>query len=208
MIGRIAMAIGLSFLAGFVDALGFMHLGGYFVAFMSGNSTQMAAGLPDGVASAVMPGSIIGLFLLGVIGGTLLEQRLPSWVALLVLALVLGVAALLSMMRLDDTAVLVTPFVMGAMNTVVRHGQGSMAVTFMTGNLVRFGQNLVLAFQGGGRWAWLPFLLLWIGLIAGVFCGVIAYEEMGLVALWLPMIGLIGLAFITVAVRPRQTNGT
>lgn len=208
MIGRIAMAIALSFLAGFVDALGFMHLGGYFVAFMSGNSTQMAAGLPDGLAGAVLPGSIIGLFVLGVIVGTLIEQRLTMAAGLLVLALALGIAALLSLMTFDFIAVLMTPFVMGAMNTVVRHGQGSMAVTFMTGNLVRFGQHLVYAFQGGGRWAWLPFLLLWIGLIAGVFCGVLAYEEMGLAALWLPMIGLIGLAIITIAIRSRKPNGT
>ena len=47
MIRRVAMAVALSLLAGFVDALGFMHLGGYFVSFMSGNSTQMAAVLPE-----------------------------------------------------------------------------------------------------------------------------------------------------------------
>lgn len=196
MIARVAIAVALSFMAGFVDALGFMHLGGYFVSFMSGNSTQMAAALPDGVAGALLPAAIIGLFVLGVILGTLLEQRFSSAVGLLILACLLGIASALSAMKLDDAAILVTPLVMGAMNMVLRSGQGGMAVTYMTGNLVKLGQMIVAAFQGGGNWAWLPYLLLWLGMVAGVFCGVIAYGEIGLVALWLPTIGLIGLALL------------
>lgn len=194
MIARVAMAIALAFLAGYVDALGFMHLGGYFVSFMSANSTQMAAALPDGLAGAVLPASLVGLFVLGVVAGAVLEQRVEVPAGLLVLAAVSGGAALLSVMKLDDIAVLMTPFVMGAMNTVLRAGQGGMAVTYMTGNLVRFGLGMVAAFQGRGRWTWLPYLLLWAGLLAGVFCGVLAYEEIGLAALALCSAGLVGLA--------------
>jgi len=201
MIGRVTMAVCLSFLAGFVDALGFMHLGGYFVAFMSGNSTQMAAGLPDGFAGAVMPASIIGLFVLGVILGTLLDQNFSTSIGLLVLAAILGLSASLAYMGLNNEAIFATPVVMGAMNTVIKTGQGIMAVTFMTGNLVKFGQSLVLAFQGGGRWAWLPYLLLWLGLIGGVFCGVLVYDQIGLAALWVPAGGLVVLAFARLVVR-------
>ncbi|MBX3580968.1 MAG: DUF1275 family protein [Rhizobiaceae bacterium] len=203
MIARIAIAVGLSFLAGFVDALGFMHLGGYFVAFMSGNTTQMASALPDGLAGAVLPASLIGLFVAGVVAGTLMEQRFSSSLGLLVLAALLGLAAAVSAMKLENVAVLATPFVMGAMNTVLRTGQGGMAVTYMTGNLVKLGQTIVAAFQGGGPWGWLPFLLLWIGMISGVVSGVIAYGEIGLVALWLPTIGLIALAFVRMIPRLR-----
>lgn len=39
------LAIGLSLLAGYVDAIGFQWLGGYFVSFMSGNGTMLALGL-------------------------------------------------------------------------------------------------------------------------------------------------------------------
>ena len=35
----------LSGLAGFVDAIGFIKLGGFFVSFMSGNSTRLAVAL-------------------------------------------------------------------------------------------------------------------------------------------------------------------
>lgn len=201
MIGRVAMAIALSFVAGFVDALGFMHLGGYFVSFMSGNSTQMAAVLPDGLAGAILPAALISLFVLGVMVGTLVEQRFSTTLGLLLLAALLGIATALAAMRMDDAAIMVTPFVMGAMNTVLRSGQGAMAVTYMTGNLVKLGQTIIAAFQGGRRWAWLPFLLLWLGLLSGAVCGALAYGEMGLVALWLPTVGLIGLAFVRLAPR-------
>lgn len=201
MIRRVAMAVALSLLAGFVDALGFMHLGGYFVAFMSGNSTQAAAVLPDGLAGAVLPLALIVLFVLGVMLGTLAEQRLSTSLGLLVLAALLGVATALAAMRLDDAAIMLTPFVMGAMNTVLRSGQGAMAVTYMTGNLVKLGQAVVLALQGGPRWTWLPYLLLWLGLLVGALCGALAYGEIGLVALWLPAAGLIGLAFMKLTPR-------
>lgn len=201
MIARVAMAVALSFLAGFVDALGFMHLGGYFVAFMSGNSTQMAAVLPDGLAGAVLPAALVCLFVLGVMVGTLVEQRVSTSLGLLILAALLGIATAFAAMRLDDAAIMVTPFVMGAMNTVLRSGQGAMAVTYMTGNLVKLGQTIVAAFQGGPRWAWLPYFLLWLGLLSGAVCGALAYGEMGLVALWLPAVGLIGLAFMKLAPR-------
>ena len=201
MIGRVAIAVALSFLAGFVDALGFMHLGGYFVSFMSGNSTQMAAALPDGLAGALLPASLVGLFVLGVMAGALMEQRFSSALGLIILAALLGLASALALAKLDDWAILATPFVMGAMNTVMRTGHSGMAATYMTGNLVKLGQGLVMAFQGGRRWTWLPFLLLWLGLVLGAACGVVAYGEMGVAALWLPMTGLIGLAFLRLATR-------
>ena len=201
MIARVAIAVALSFMAGLVDAVGFMHLGGYFVSFMSGNTTRMAAELPDGFAGAVLPASLIGLFVLGVMAGTLMEQRFSSALGLIVLAALLGLASALALARLDDWAILATPFVMGAMNTAMRTGQAGMAATYMTGNLVKLGQGIVAAFQGGGRLAWLPFLLLWLGLVAGAVCGVVAYGEMGVAALWLPMIGLICLAILRLAFR-------
>lgn len=42
------LAATLSALAGYVDAVGFMTLGGFFVSFMSGNSTRLGVGLSSG----------------------------------------------------------------------------------------------------------------------------------------------------------------
>jgi uncharacterized membrane protein YoaK (UPF0700 family) len=40
---NVALACALSALAGYVDGIGYLHLGGLFVSFMSGNSTRMSA---------------------------------------------------------------------------------------------------------------------------------------------------------------------
>ena len=45
---NILLACALSALAGYVDGIGFLHLGGLFVSFMSGNSTRMGVSLADG----------------------------------------------------------------------------------------------------------------------------------------------------------------
>ena len=46
-----ALAVGLSALAGYVDAVGFMQLGGFFVPFRSGNSTTLGVSLVAGATS-------------------------------------------------------------------------------------------------------------------------------------------------------------
>ena len=43
-----ALALSLAVLAGYVDSLGFLQLGGVFVSFMSGNSTRLAVSLAEG----------------------------------------------------------------------------------------------------------------------------------------------------------------
>src|SRR6266478_6048689 len=45
---NITLACALSALAGYVDGIGFLHLGGLFVSFMSGNSTRMGVSLAEG----------------------------------------------------------------------------------------------------------------------------------------------------------------
>src|SRR5277367_653370 len=70
---NIALACALSALAGFVDAIGFLHLGGLFVSFMSGNSTRMGVSLAEGnFQPAAEALGLIALFVIGAAGGSLI----------------------------------------------------------------------------------------------------------------------------------------
>ncbi len=169
-----ALAVALSGLAGFVDALGFITLGGVFVSFMSGNSTRLSVGLAEGTwGPAALTAGVIGLFLVGVVLG--------------------GVVAQLSdrSRRARKT--------MGAENSVFqRDGEVSVALTYMTGALVKIGQRLAAAMFGGPRWTWLPYLGLWLGLVTGAVGGAAAHRMLGLHALWIATAAAVAL---TLAVR-------
>src|SRR5271170_7153415 len=91
------LATGLSALAGFVDATGFIQLGGFYVAFMSGNSTRLAVGFARDTPHGILAAELIGGFVLGVMLGSLVgraaRKHCPSCVLSLV-AILLALAAL------------------------------------------------------------------------------------------------------------------
>ena len=69
------MAVLLAALAGYVDSIGFLQLGGLFVSFMSGNTTRMAAGLAQGDwRLAGVAGLILLLFVTGAMLGALVAS--------------------------------------------------------------------------------------------------------------------------------------
>src|SRR5260370_39218911 len=69
----VAVSCALSALAGYVDAVGFLHLGGLFVSFMSGNSTRMGVSLAEGHwQNAAKALGLIGLFVIGAAAGSLI----------------------------------------------------------------------------------------------------------------------------------------
>src|SRR3979411_680147 len=70
---NVALTCALSALAGYVDGIGFIHLGGLFVSFMSGNSTRMGVSLADGHwRDAAQALSLIALFVIGAALGSLI----------------------------------------------------------------------------------------------------------------------------------------
>ncbi len=184
-----ALAVCLSALAGYVDALGFMHLRGFFVSFMSGNSTQLAVGLIDRSQDALRAGQLIALFVAGVIIGALVGRRAESRRRLAVLTLVtalLGIGAFAVVFDRPAIAVIAMVLAMGAENAVFqRDGQVHIGLTYMTGALVKLGQQIAEALSGGNRTSWLPYLLLWSGLVGGAIAGAGVYARIGLTGLWL-----------------------
>ncbi len=183
------LAAGLAALAGFVDAVGFLQLGGRFVSFMSGNSTRLAVEGARGAATAWIAGGLIILFVAGVVIGSLAggwagARRRP--VVLLVVAVTLGIAAALADAGLSALAAAAMVVAMGAENAVFeRDGEVAIGLTYMTGTLVRVGQRLTLALRGGARFGWVPHLMLWLGLVGGAVAGARVFAHLGLDALWL-----------------------
>ena len=193
----IAVAVGAAALAGFVDATGFLSLGGFFVSFMSGNSTRLAVGLAGIPAEALIAGRLIGCFVLGVIAGSLMgaaARRMRRPVVLLLVALLVAVGAMLAGTS-ADLAVLFVAAAMGAENTTFeRDGEVSIGLTYMTGTLVKLGQRLAGAIMGGPKLAWAPYLMLWLGLVGGALAGASVWPLFGLSGLWIAVVGAVMLA--------------
>src|SRR5205823_11922818 len=116
-------------------------LGGLFVSFMSGNSTRMGVSLAEG-------------------------QWLSAAEALL------AAAALCYSFGLSNVAVAAIVVAMGLENAVfqIRGGAG-LGLTYVTGALVKVGQQAAAALTGGARWGWVPNLLLWAAMVMGSLCG-------------------------------------
>lgn len=205
---NVALACALSALAGYVDGVGFLHLGGLFVSFMSGNSTRLGVSLAEGHwSNAAEAIGLIGLFVTGAACGSLIvlgrgTNRQP-WV-LLTEAGLLAVAALCYALGLPKAAVAAMVLAMGLENAVFQiDGGAGLGLTYITGALVKVGQLLAAALTGGPRWAWLPNLLLWAALVTGAVCGASAYHWINLAAIWFAAgLALILSAIVAATTRP------
>ncbi len=186
---HIALACILSGLAGYVDGIGFIHLGGLFVSFMSGNSTRTGVSLADGhYQNALEALGLIALFVVGAAIGSLIafgKGRFRQAMILLVEALLLAIAAGCYMIGWPNIAIAAIVLAMGLENSVFQIGGGAgIGLTYMTGALVKVGQGLAAALTGGPRWSWLSNVLLWAALVVGSLLGAIAYHRINLLAIW------------------------
>jgi uncharacterized membrane protein YoaK (UPF0700 family) len=185
----IALACALSALAGYVDGIGFIHLGGLFVSFMSGNSTRLGVSLAQanwlGAASAL---GLIVLFVAGAAAGSLIVLgrglHRQAWV-LLTEGSLLAAAALSHHFGYSTFAIGIIVLAMGLENAVFQiEGGGGLGLTYVTGALVKVGQLMAVALTGGRRWEWVPNVLLWAALVLGSAGGALAYHWINLAAIW------------------------
>ena len=198
---NISLACALSALAGYVDAVGFLHLRGLYVSFMSGNSTRMGVALAQGQwVSAFESLALIALFVIGAGAGSLIVlghgvHRQP-WV-LLAEAALLAAGALAYAFDLPAVAIAMIVLAMGLENAVFQiKGGAGLGLTYVTGALVKVGQLAAAALRGGARWAWLPNLVLWAALVAGCICGALVYDRISLSAIWFAAGGALALSAI------------
>lgn len=190
--GERALALALTFVAGFVDSLGFIHLGGVFLSFMSGNTTRSATSMVDGDMSlAVLAGSCIALFLAGVILGAVISRvAARRWniyrareAVLWSISVVFFFTAVSVAMSWEDLAMLTLSVGIGMMNSVFeRGGEVHVPLTYMTGTLVKMGQRFADTFFGGKHSRWLHHLSLWLSLSCGAIAGAVTYNRWQLAA--------------------------
>jgi uncharacterized membrane protein YoaK (UPF0700 family) len=209
--GNIALACALSALAGYVDGIGFIHLGGLFVSFMSGNSTRLGVKLAEGqFGEALAAAELIALFVVGAAAGSLIvlgRGRHRQAMVLLVEAILLGLAALFAAFDSAHLAIAAIVLAMGLENAVFQIGGGAgLGLTYVTGALVKVGQLLAAAFTGGAPFAWLPNLALWASLVVGAVIGAWSYERLALGALWFGAFTALFLAGLVAWAQRRDAN--
>jgi uncharacterized membrane protein YoaK (UPF0700 family) len=205
---RLAFAVALTTIAGYVDAVGFLQVGHLFVSFMSGDSTQLAVAAARANWSEMgEAGGVIALFVIGVIAGRILSRAMKHRYRAAVLpteAILLASAALFQ----TSGASVIVPMVlaMGLQNAALHKvGDIKTSLTYVTGTLVNFGEKLADAFSTSDpkqRWAWAPYLLLWLGLIIGAAFGALFYQMLQLRALLIPATALVILATVASSMEP------
>lgn len=180
------LAIALAVLAGFVDAVGFLRIGGLFVSFMSGNSTLLGIDLAQRDGATAMIGALILGFLAGVMAASILAERLGRWSPMAMILFSTALLAWSALLMVEGPGAVLLAAAMGALNVVFQRGGGvSIPITYVTGTLVRLGQSLAGALLGtASATGWLPYLLLWGGLVLGALGGTLTYRSWGTDALW------------------------
>ena len=202
----------LAALAGFVDALGHLSLGGFFVAFMSGNSTLLGIGAATVAYSRIgLAAGLVGSFVFGVVFATLAGQVFRARRQSAVLALVAGLLALAWVLQAaggTEAAGLFMAAAMGAENAVYQApGRSGIGITYMTGALVRVGLRVAEALTGK---EWRPAFqdfLLWAAMIGGALAGALTYRMIGLDGLWAAFAATAGLSVLAWFRGARTTAG-
>jgi uncharacterized membrane protein YoaK (UPF0700 family) len=187
------LAVSFAAMAGMVDAIGFLASGGFFLSFMSGNSTRLSVGLVDAAPYVGMVAALLTSFVTGVVAGSLIGRKnmlSPSRrqaFILIIISLLLFAAPLIANFGFLLIGLCFAAFCMGLENTLFeREGSVSFGLTYMTGALVKIGQGLATMISGGPRLEWVPYLLLWLGLISGAAVGALMFGIFGYNSLWLP----------------------
>lgn len=204
----VRLAVGLAAVAGFVDAVGFISVGGWFVSFMTGNSTQAAVAVVDGeFANFFLAAGLVACFVVGVVLGSVVGDRAGmrrrSAVLLLVAVMLTTAAVAYPVTGVMVPSALLLAAAMGAENAVFeRDGEVSIGLTYMTGTLVKMSQNIAARLQGRGERSWPRYLSLWSALCVGAFLGALAYSA---VHFWSVVIaiGVVGASAVGVRVSGR-----
>lgn len=197
---HLSLGLVLTATAGMIDVVGFIELGGFYTSFMSGNTTQLGAGLTHIGAGLLLPAGLIAMFVIGSFLGSLIStiggRRGRIGTLTFVIAGLLVTGALYTNGFTPAQAMLTLAAAAGAQNAVLQPaGAVRLGATFVTGTLFAVGQDLARAVHGDAPpWRWVQHLLVWFSLLLGAGIGAFAYKELHMGALFIP--GAIYLTFL------------
>ena len=210
---EIGLGLTLTAVAGYVDAIGVLALGGLFASFMSGASVSLGIAASEGVwtmaGEAIL---LIATFVAGATAAVVMAGVTGAWALPTVLlfegVLLAGAVALAMQGWAESDAILAVVAAMGVQNTALKPYNGMrLGVTFMTGTLVSLSQALGAALLGrAGRWAWSAHGAVWLAFACGAGLGGYFYFTHGFqavagVAGLLPVLALAALVGVVVKRR-------
>lgn len=175
----------LTLVAGFVDSVGYVSVGQFYLAFMSGNTTRLGMSLAAGDSDVAAWGAaIVATFVAGAFIGSLLASIAERGKILLVLGgeiACFGMSCALLSFDLGRPALLPITLAMGMQNTIHQAVSGAeTGRSFITGTLFGLGQCLAQAAMGRGRYATAGIhLVTWLAFTSGVILGALILSKLG-----------------------------
>jgi uncharacterized membrane protein YoaK (UPF0700 family) len=173
----------LAWLAGLVGAVAFTQSAGYFVTTATGNTQRAVVGLfVDDPWLSISATLLVACFLGGVIVGSLCRRHIwrtrPHGPTLLT-TVCLSIATIGDVMLegwstapVAFAPILVIAFGVGVLNTTfVKDGEVSIALSYVTGTVVKLGQGIERHLSGGSVADWLGHFLLFASFVAGGLTG-------------------------------------
>ncbi|MFD0938647.1 YoaK family protein [Methylobacterium trifolii] len=211
---RIPFAIALAMLAGCADSIGFLEFSQLFMSFMSGNTTRFGVAVANADwENVTRVASTIIVFCFGAFLGTLIAAWVGRWrlsILLTIQAVLMGIGLFMPWgtfaFPLHAYPIVLA---LGLQNAILQDEQGrSIALTYVTGAVVRFGTglaNLMLGTVAPSFWLQAP---LWGGLSTGAVIGGVLQIRYGENAFLFPaaLAALLALVAVVLTVaRPGST---
>lgn len=207
-----ALALVLAALAGWIDATAYLYGHQIYVSFMSGNSTMISvAAASQDKRKEMAVGAVLLAFIAGVIVGEVIAKKATrygrSW-TLVTEAMLLAAAAILAHAQTQTTLTLAAlALAMGAQNAEVHEaGKINVALTYVTGTLVRFGRSIASGLLGEGHWEMAAaYFCLWLAFVSGALLGAAVTHYSPVTAMTTVGVGALALAAMTARTAPRAT---
>lgn len=175
----------ITFVAGFLDAIGVTYLSGIFVSFMSGNSIGLGIAVAHGRAAVAIPiASAITSFVVGAFIGSLIAQRRTS--ATMIVLMIEVAMIVLSIFLVGEIngfiALLPVCVAMGMQNAIPRSVSGvAIGRSFVTGELFGIGRSLALALRDRGQFKQAAIhAASWLTIVLGAIGGATSLTQFGL----------------------------